>query len=342
MQGLYSTIDINGVTFMMRKTLALGTIMAGVLAAGCSSVPKISQAQLTNKMQLPVSASNPSPRGAEVSKAVIFDVDTSAAQTADDAQAGEPIRFAIDGYLNDAGAEMVDRTLATELKDELLRAEMGGAGSYKGAPIADYAVKTTVTQASFGSSFSEARSWVDDKGKRHTNPAKCNYAGKVAISVDVYTVPELNRVKSFRGEGSESASEETRNSNCSATGGNMIRAAAIDSVYEIQEELKAFFAPIGYVLNGYEISENEFVLKTSLTSDLGAKPGRGVRLINVTAEGDRYPVGEGKIADPVVGSGAFVVVDDEVISKVRIGDEVRIDHSCSFMGCDMDMMLGAN
>lgn len=327
---------------MIRKTLALGTIAASVLAAGCSSTPKITQDQLSKEMQLPVSASNPSPRGAEVSKAVIFDVDTSSAQTADDAQAGEPVRFAIDGYLNDAGAKLVDRSLAAELKDEVLRAEMGGAGAYKGAPVADYAVKTTVTQASFGSSFSEASSWVDDDGEQHTTPPKCNYSSTVAISVDVYTVPELNRVKSFRGEGSESSSEETRSSNCAANGGNMVRAAATDSVYEIQEDLKAFFSPIGYVMSGYEISEDEYVLKTSLTSDLGAKPGRGVRLINVTAEGDRYPVGEGKIADPVVSSGAFVVVDDTVITKVRVGDEVRIDHSCSFMGCNMDTMLGAN
>ncbi|GGE65005.1 hypothetical protein GCM10011533_16730 [Streptosporangium jomthongense] len=327
---------------MMRNTLALGAVIAGLLAAGCSTTPKVSPEHLTNVMQLPVSASNPSPRGADVSKVVIFDVDTSKAVTADNAQAGEPIRFAIDGYLNDAGAEMVDRSLAAELKDEVLRAEMGGAGAYKGAPVADYAIKTTVTQASFGSSFSEASSWVDNKGKRHTTPPKCNYSSKVEISIDVYTVPQLNRVKSFRGLGSDSASEETRNSNCTANGGNLVRAAAIDSVYEVQEELKAFFAPTGYVLDGYETSEGKYVLKTSLTSDLGAKPGRSVRLINVTEDGDRYPVGEGKIGDPVVRSGAFVVVDDEVISRVRIGDEVRIDHSCSFLGCNMDSTLGLN
>lgn len=327
---------------MLRKTLTLGVVAAGLLAAGCASTPKVTQEHLTNMMELPVSESNPAPRGADVSKVVIFDIDTSKSATADKAQAGEPIRYAIDGYLNDAGAEMVDRALASELKDEVERAEMGGAGAYKGAPIADYAIKTTVAQASFGSSFSEASSWVDDDGKRHTTPPKCSYAGKVDISIDVYTVPELTRVKSFRSQGSASSSEETRNSNCPANGGNLVRAAAKDSVYEVQEELKAFFSPTGYVLEGYETSEGKFVLKTSLTSELGAKAGGNVRLINVTKDGDRYPIGEGRIGDPVVRSGAFVVVDDKVISRVRIGDEVRIDHSCSFMGCNMDSMLGLN
>ncbi len=327
---------------MMKNTLAMGVIMASVLAAGCSSAPILENPNNMAEMKLPVSASNPSPRGANVSKVVIFDVDTSKALAADKSQAGEPIRFSIDGYLNDAGSKLVDRNLAVELKEEIRMAEIGGAGAYKGAPIADYAVKTTVTQASFGSSFSEASSWVDDDGDYHKTPPKCNYSSKVAISVDVYTVPELNRVKSFRGEGSESSSEETRNSNCNANGGNLVRAAAVDSVYDIQEDLKAFFSPIGYVLKGYEISEDEYALKTSLTAALGAKAGQGVRLINVTAEGDRYPIGEGKIAEPVVRSGAFVVVDGEVISKVRIGDEVRIDHSCSFLGCSMDASIGLN
>jgi hypothetical protein len=313
-----------------------------LLASGCSSIEKINPADLNNEMELPVSASNPSPKGAVVRKVVIFDVDTSAAATADRAQAGEPIRFAIDGYLNAAGAELVDRTLAAELKEEVLRAEMGGAGAYKGAPIADYAVKTTVTRASFGSSFTEAKSWVDDDGDRHVTPPKCNYSGKVEVSVDVYAVPELNRVKSFRGKGTESASEETRNTRCDASGSNLVQAAAQDSVYEIQEELKEFFSPTGYVLSGYETAEGTYVLKTSLTKNLGAKPGSGVRLVNVTGEGDRYPVGEGTIGEPVVRSGAFVVVDDEVISKVRIGDEVRIDHSCSFLGCAMGNTLGMN
>ena len=85
---------------MVKNTLALGVVMAGLLAAGCSSTPKVTQEHLTNILELPVSASNPEPRGASVSKVVIFDVDTSKAATADQAQAGEPIRFALDGYLN--------------------------------------------------------------------------------------------------------------------------------------------------------------------------------------------------------------------------------------------------
>jgi hypothetical protein len=233
----------------------------------------------------------------------------------------------------------VEITLA-QLKDEVIRAEMGGAGAYQGAPVANYAVRTTVTGASFGAEFKEASRWTDDDGKTHVTPASCNYASRVGVSVDVYTVPELKRVKSLRGTGTQSASEDARNSNCNKGGPGLVRGAAEDAIYEIQEDLKAFFAPTGYVLHGFETSEGKYILKTSLTKGIGAEAGKGVRIVNVTEEGDRYPVGEGKIAKPLVNSGAFVVVDEEVISRVRIGDEVRVDHSCSIMGCKLDKTLG--
>ena len=324
---------------VIKKFLTLGSIFAGLLVGGCSTV-NIDPSSFENELQLPVSASNPSPKGSVSSKVVIFDVNAEHSPTAAQAQAGSPIQFALDGYINDAGAKLVDRDLAVQLKDEVIRAEMGGAGAYGGAPIADYAVRTNITQASFGASFEEASTWRDDDGEVHRTPPSCNYSSRVAITVDVYTVPELTRVRSFRGEGSASGSEDARSSTCNANGTNLVRSAAEDAVYEIQEDLKAFFSPVGYVLTGYKTREGDYILKTTLTKEFGAVPGKGVKVITVTAEGDRYEVAAGKVGNPVVRSGAFVVIDEEAASKVRIGDEVRIDHSCSFMGCQADQMLG--
>ncbi|AHI30128.1 hypothetical protein [Marinobacter similis] len=323
---------------MIKKSLWLG-VVASLSLGGCATV-EVNPRDLDNRVQLPLSVTNPSPGGAVTSKVVIFEVDTSNAKVAKESEAGSSIQFALDGYINEAGAELVDRNLAAKLKDEVIRAEMGGAGAYQGAPVADYAVRTTVTGASFGAEFKEASRWTDDDGKTHVTPASCNYASRVGLSVDVYTVPELKRVKSLRGTGSTSASEDARNSNCSKGGPSLVRRAAEDAVYEIQEELKAFLAPTGYVLHGFETAEGKYILKTTLTKAIGAKEGKGVRIINVTEEGDRYPIGEGKIATPLVQSGAFVVVDEETISRVRIGDEVRVDHSCSIMGCKLDQTLG--
>lgn len=325
---------------MIKKSLVLG-VVAGLSLGGCATV-EVNPLDLNNRVKLPLSVTNPSPDGAVTSKAVIFEVDTSNASVAEESEAGSSIQFALDGYINDAGAELVDRNLAAQLKDEVIRAEMGGAGAYQGAPVADYAVRTTVTSASFGAEFEEASRWTDDDGKVHVTAPSCNYASRVGVSVDVYTVPELERVKSLRGSGSSSASEDARNANCSKGSPSLVRKAAEDAVYEIQEELKAFFAPTGYVLHGFETSEGKYILKTSLTRSIGAKEGKSVRIVNVTEDGDRYPVGEGKIAKPLVQSGAFVVVDEEVISRVRIGDEVRVDHSCSIMGCQLDQTLGMN
>lgn len=325
---------------MIRKSLVLGSVIAGLAVSGCSSVSQVKPSDLRDELTMPLSASNPSPSGSQSSKVVIFDVNASESPAAEQAGAAGPIRFALDGYITEAGATSVDRALAEQLKDEVVRAEMGGAGAYQGAPVADFAIRTNVTQASFGSSFQESSTSRDNKGRVYTNPAKCNFSGRVAITVDVYAVPALERVRSFRGEGTATGSEDARSSNCAADGTNFLRRAGEDAVYDIQEELKAFFAPTGYVLNGYALDSKKVILKTSLTEKLGAKPGQSVKVINVTAEGDRYEVAEGKVADPVVRSGAFVVVSQEDAASISIGDEVRIDHSCSFMGCDMDGSLG--
>src|SRR6056297_2557836 len=121
---------------MIKKSLVLG-VVAGLSLGGCASV-EVNPADLNNRMDLPLSVTNPTPDGAVTSKVVIFEVDTAKASVAEESQAGGSIQFALDGYINEAGAELVDRNLAAQLKDEVIRAEMGGAGAYQGAPVADY------------------------------------------------------------------------------------------------------------------------------------------------------------------------------------------------------------
>src|SRR5690606_14236394 len=150
-------------------------------------------------------------------KVVIFEVDTSKSATAKQAEAGAPVQFELDRYIDEAGAELVDRNLAATLKDEVIRAEMGGAGVYTGAPVADYAIRTTITKATFGSQCKEQSSWDDKKGRYHVTRARCNYSGSVSITVDVCSMPAWKRFKSILSSGSSSASKDERNSNCNGS-----------------------------------------------------------------------------------------------------------------------------
>ncbi|MEQ6886999.1 hypothetical protein [Salicola sp. Rm-C-2C1-2] len=77
-------------------------------------------------------------------------------------------------------------------------------------------------------------------------------------------------------------------------------------------------------------------LKTSLTEQMGAESGTLVNILNVTGSGDTFKVAEGTIADPVVESGAVVVIDKADAETVEIGSRVKVDYSCSIAGCSFD------
>jgi len=323
----------------MKKLITLTTLSVALLAAGCTSTPKTTPDTLGADYELEKSAANPSPKGAQANKVVLFDVEDGGLAAVKEAKLDNTIKSQLDRSIRNGGGQVVDRDLASGLKEEIKRSIMAGEGSYQGAPVADYAIITKVSNATYGSSFDEA--WVDDDGDRH--PAECDYSASVSATVNVYTLPELKRVKSLDGEDSASTSEETRSSDCGGINyGGLLRSAAEGSMVDIKGQLKSFFAPVGYVTGAkvYLSDEGQVVLKTSLTSDLGAKPGGGVDIARVQTNGDRYKVAEGEIGKPVLQSGANVVVEKASADKIKIGDEVSLDYSCSFMGCKFDEAIG--
>lgn len=320
----------------MKNNVLLGAgILAGLFLTGCAGPHRVPP-NPGPEFAVEVSETNPNPTGASEKKVVIFEVSDGNIQAARQARLGAPIISTLNAKIVDAGGDLVNRSLAKKLKEEIQRAEMGGNGAYAGAPIADYAVSSKITQASFGSEFRESYRWKDKNGKVHVEPPQCNYRAEVSITVDIYKVPELTRVKTLRGQGNESASEETRTSYCSASGGNLLHAAAVETVIDMQDQLQGFFAPVGYITQVYGFEDKLLALKTTLTERLGAKPGANVLIYDVMPNGDRFQVAEGEIAEPVYGSGAFVVIEKKLANAVKVGNEVKLDFGCSFMGCQFD------
>lgn len=320
----------------MRKNIPFYVgMLASLFLVGCAGHHRVPP-NPGPEFAVEVSANDVDPNGANQKKVVIFEVSDGGNDTAKKAGLSSPIVSTLNAKITDAGGYLVDRSLAQKLKEEIKRAEMGGSGAYAGAPIADYAVRSRITQAAFGSEFEEAYRWKDRNGEVHVEPPVCNYRAEVSITVDVYTVPELIRIKTLRGDGAESASEETRTSYCSASGDNLLRAAAAETVIDMQGELQGFFAPVGYVTKAHEFGEEYVAFKTTLTTQLGARPGASVQIYDVLPNGDRFQVAEGEIAEPVYGSGAFVVVERKHAKSIKIGNEVKLDFGCSFLGCKFD------
>lgn len=326
----------------MEKAILYAGLATIVLISGCSTLgPKpVDPGHIGMPFSIDNSPSNPSPSGSIAKKVVIFDVDDGDFPAAKQAGLGLPIRDALDTKISNAGGRLVDRKLATELKEEIERAEMAGnKGTYRGAPVSDYAVRAHIAEVIFDSEFIEASTWKDD-GKQHRRPPHCRYTSRVKVTVDIYSVPELDRT-SLHGEGSESTSEETRSSECNRNSTSLLRKASEEAVTDVQEELQGFFAPAGSVTKAfsYKGDDSLVALKTTLTRGLGAKPGSKVKIYTVTIEGDRYEVASGEIGEPVVNSGAVVLINKADAHKVKIGDEVKIDYACPIWGCGFNKSL---
>ena len=324
----------------MKKLIALSSLSFALLVSGCAiGPPNTNPGKLGGDYELEKSAANPAPKGTEANKVILFEVDGGELSAVDEANLRTSVIGALDKSIADAGAERVERDLASGLKEEIEMAQQRGAGSYSGAEVVDYAVRTRIKNATFGSEFQEA--YVDDDGNRY--PPKCTYSANVSVAVDVFAIPELEKVKSLSGDAGTSDYQDTRNSNCNSVSGHgLLRSAASGAVVDLQGQLKNFFAPIGYIMAAKEYlpDEQQIVLKTTLTNDLGARPGFDVNIKRVQTNGDRYKVAEGEIGEPVLSSGANVVVGKETVDKVKIGDEVKVDHSCSVLGCRFDKIVG--
>lgn len=323
---------------LKRGSVAVGAL-AATLLSGCASTGLDNLGEY-KKSELPEAEKMPSQAEIEngESKVVIFEVQDGDIPEAKQARVGSALTGELEKFIDRAGAELVDRGVAQKLKDEIRRAEMEGSTGYDGPPVGDFAVRGKISQASFGSDFTEARTWTDDDGKTHRSPPQCTYNATVTANLAVYSLPSLDTAKSVQAEGSVSTSEETRNSNCNAGGDGLLREAAQEAVQVKRDVLQNFFAPKGYVVERRAL-EDDNVFRVSLGEEYGAKEGADVRIFKtvestnpLTGETtvESRKVAEGVITNQVNSDTSWVRVGEpEAANKVRMGHQVKIHYERS-------------
>jgi len=319
-----------------RGATGLISIMATAFLTGCASTGLDNLGEYKKK-SMPEAEQMPSK--AELSggksKVVIFEVQDGNIAESKQAKVGVSITGELENYINDAGADLVDRSVAQKLKKEIRAAEMQGSTGYDGPPVGDFAVRGKVSQASFGSEFTEQRTYTNDDGETVTVPPKCTYTANVVANLDIYKLPSLDKAESFQMEGTVDTTEETRSSNCNASGQGLLREAAAEAVQVKRDTLQNFFAPKGYVVERRSL-EDDNVFRVTLGEDLGAKEGKEVRIFKVVKDKndltgktitEKRKVAEGLITNQVnKGTSWIRVSDPEKAKKVRMGHNVKVHY----------------
>lgn len=323
---------------LKRGAVAIGaltvTFLSGCASTGLDNLGQYKKSELPKAEEMPSTAEIQNGQ----SKVVIFEVQDGDIPEATQAKVGSALTGELEKFINSAGAELVDRSVAQKLKEEIRRAEMEGSTGYDGPPVGDFAVRGKISQASFGSEFTEARRWTDDDGDSHYTPPQCTYTAVVTANLTVYSLPSLETATSVQAEGSVSTSEETRNSNCNAGGAGLLRGAAQEAVQVKRDVLQNFFAPKGYVLERRAL-EDDNVFRVSLGEQYGAKEGAEVRIFKTVestnpltgeATTEERKVAEGLVTNQVNSDTSWIRVGEpEAAQKIRMGHQVKIHYERS-------------
>lgn len=320
----------------LKLTIAAASLSA-ILISGCGSTPpQVSAAAVVNIPMAPMAPSADEIK--QEQKVVLLPFEMSEQLHTVVAATGYA---GLEQALLKAGNTVIERDIAAKMRSELLVAEKTGKYRTSGLQAADIAVMVKVINADLSSSFSERRSWTDDDGKRHTDPAECDFKGKTKMHVRAYRLPDMLPIGTYDFEGSATSSTETSNSKCPISTANaegLIASATNTAILENQFKLLNQLVPPYYVIERRQVpgDKNSALFRTTLSSVKGAKEGmkvnfyrRELRTNPLTHEQsvEEVLLTSGEITNTIDSNGSYVLVKKaDEINKLMLGDVVKIEH----------------
>ena len=321
----------------MLKTASI--LLAVAMVSGCATQIKdigaYRQAPMADTDLMPTAEQMQSKR----TKVLVFEADDKAVT---DRLKGAGLLKArkIEEVLSGSSVEIVDRSLAVKLRDEISLAEAKGDGltSYSGPEVASIAVRAFITDVGAGSKYTPA-SQFEYKGKVYQVAQSCNYTGYATGGIRVYEVPSLRLTGTFALKGNVSVSESAycRDDQSVLTG--LARQAVEDSVHRNRADLKNMFAPKGYVVEKRTM-DKKVIFKVMIGKTHGAASQDKLTFYTVRknenrltkkVEFEEMPITTGVLSDQIGEDFAWIVPDDlDKSRQIRLGDFVKIVYKKGF------------
>lgn len=276
----------------------------------------------------------------------------------------------VEAILAENGVEIVDRSLADKLDQEIKMCELQGSGkcgSGMEPSAARYAVKASITNATYNPVFINAqrssggdgaalllnasypgfveRYPVDGKNDVLVVKPHFNHMAQVGTQIKVYELPSLREVSSVVGSGSQNQ----RTADQAPIGGQLLVASmkAALSTNDMKVGLVNVFAPKGYVI-GRRTNGKKTIFKISMGASQGVVPFAPIVIaserttVNPITNKETLElidVVRGKVSDVVLPAESWVVVDDEEKAKrVSLGDQVSVKHEVSAFNAFMKQL----
>jgi hypothetical protein len=247
------------------------------------------------------------------------------------------------------GLEVVERGQLTKLMQEYnFGSNMGALEGLDLTNLAknlDFIILGSVTSASVGAEFTEARSWVDKKGNRQTSAPSCNFSAEAVVnirSVSASTGTVTKVFPSFKGKVSNS-SEVRSVSQCQVANPiQLATKAVIKAIDRSKEDLQDAFPNNGYIYKTMTDPQNprSRIAYVTLGKSDGVNSGDKVVLAKYVKEVDRIKgtdvlktidVGLAVVSETdLKDDSCIVLISEEHSDQVVPGYVVKTKSNASF------------
>lgn len=319
----------------MKKELKLSLVATGLVALVACQSTSVDMASALS-VDLPLAAYAPTIEEMREEQRVV--VLPPEYETALGEFASRQIHNNLEQAIIRSGTRVIERDRAASMADELIAAERSGQFRTDGPQVANLVVFSRVTNAGWGSSFTERDTYTDRKGNRQTTPAYCSYSGSVQVQLRAYELPDMVPVETFDLNGSHSIREDSNDRNCEATTGRvtgLISSAVEDALAQQQTSIVNALAPNFYVTERRNAANGKIPLfRITADSSRGAQEGRDVEIFRRELRSDPLTqreyfeeilIASGVISSQVDRSGSYIIVRDTAqADRIQLGDIARI------------------
>lgn len=257
------------------------------------------------------------------------------------AQSADALNNSLDNILQKAGLEIIDRSMADKVKDELIAYETTGKYSESSVDVADLAIWTNIASASFSHNFTEGHEGKNIfTGKKSWIEPSCTFKAKVKGTAKSFRLPNLTLNNQVSLDGVATISRDTRGSTCRLPDVEiygLINEAAATAVRNYRTTIQNAFAPKAYVLE-YRIVNNKHYIQISLGTNRQLSHGDDIKFIRQVEKKhpltdeisiNEFDIGDGEVTDIIQQKSSWVEVDPKIAQQLNIGDIAKVIYNKS-------------
>lgn len=313
------------------KILSILAVLSFISACSSTSIKNIDEYTVKPMLKSDVLPTESELKSRPYNVAV-FEIEDEAVELAKNSDVGASIAGEVSKFVNKSNA----RTVASDAG--LLTAINSNQKTYPASNI-DYAIVGQVSVANYKKVFTPSSTYKDKNGKIHIVEPSCDHSALVQGRLDFYNVKDMSLMNTLDISGGANQSlrlKVNQASYCRQLSSEeirgLVRSAGTKAARREDVNIENVFSPKGYVLERRTNGEKS-IIKISLGQNNGVEESQKAEIFSVVQNKNpitnkmdlvQNKIAEGKVSDKVFRNYAWIIMDDEQASSIKVGDVVKL------------------